>query len=334
VRTFPVIAMILAWAPSCGPQDTSPESASDHLNSRPGGAEELRKEIEGIKAEKTALENEIREATDLEAWVLSSMPLQPLVVAIIQSMGPRSEIVGLTLERDAETPSQLRIGLDLNTDSDEQIEQMLEAIRGLNYREFNQTVQRVQGNLDYKAGLVRWGQDPAYNRQTTGMTVRQNARTIDVDAEQALAGEEALEKQLGVEKDLLADLQRQSADLLAFVAEWKPYFALTSEQQSAETAISMMVREQAMLTVSQRYEQVPHKIGFSDVDALPALVRATLVFDDNHSKLLNWIGQLEKTKPTMRIGRLALSKGSRGEDLRMELVLEVPLRKEEIGKKL
>jgi hypothetical protein len=29
----------------------------------------------------------------------------------------------------------------------------------------------------------------------------------------------------------------------------------------------------------------------------------------------------------MRVGRLALGKGSRGEDLRMELVLEVPLRK-------
>jgi hypothetical protein len=36
---------------------------------------------------------------------------------------------------------------------------------------------------------------------------------------------------------------------------------------------------------------------------------------------------MEKIKPTMRIGKISLSKGSRGEDLRMELVLEVPLRK-------
>ncbi len=96
----------------------------------------------------------------------------------------------------------------------------------------------------------------------------------------------------------------------------------------------MMVREQAMLTLSQRYEQVPHKTGNNDIDALPALIRATLVFDDNHSKLLNWIGQLEKTKPTMRIGRLALSKGSRGDDVRMELVLEIPLRKQQPEKEL
>ena len=55
-------------------------------------------------------------------------------------------------------------------------------------------------------------------------------------------------------------------------------------------------------------------------------MRATLVFDDSHAKLLNWIGQMEKIKPTMRIGRLELAKGSRGDDLRMEVTLEVPLR--------
>jgi len=138
--------------------------ASDHRNSLLGRIEELKKEIEGVKAEKTALEKEIQEATDLEAWVLASIPLQPLVVSIIRSMSPQSEIVDFTLERDAETPSQLRIGLKLNTVSDKQIEQTLEVIRGLNYREFNPTQTRIQGNLDYKASLL-W-QDPLANRQT------------------------------------------------------------------------------------------------------------------------------------------------------------------------
>ena len=138
--------------------------ASDHRNSLLGRIEELKKEIEGIKTEKTALENEIQEATDLESWVLASIPLQPLVVSIIRSMGPQSEIVDFTLERDAETPSQLRIGLKLNTISDKQIDQTLGVIRGLNYREFNPTQTRVHGNLDYKASLL-W-QDPFANRQT------------------------------------------------------------------------------------------------------------------------------------------------------------------------
>ncbi len=327
MRKVSFILVLVVWLPSCDPQYTNGKLALD-----PVGVEELKKEIEGIKVERTILENEIREAADLEAWVLASTPLQPLVVNIIRSMGPQSEIVDFTLERDADTPSQLRIGLKLNTVSDKQIEQTLDVIRGLNYREFNQTLQRVQGRFDYKASLLRW--DQMSNRQSTGTDVREKSRATEAEEENTRAEQKALETQLGVEKELLADLQRQSAELLKFVAQWKPYFALMSEQQSAETAISMVVREQAMNTLSQRYEHVPHTIGNSDIDALPALVRATLVFDDNYIKLLNWIGMVEKIKPTMRIGRLALSKGSRADDLRMELVLEVPLRKEEPGKKL
>lgn len=126
--------------------------------------ESLKKEIADTKSRRGLLEKEISQALDLEAWVLASMPLQPLVVSIIRSMGADSEVVELSLERDADTPSQLRIGLLLNTASDKQLERTLEAIRGMHYREFNPTQTRVQGNLDYKANLL-W-QDPAAERQT------------------------------------------------------------------------------------------------------------------------------------------------------------------------
>ena len=160
-----------------------------------------------------------------------------------------------------------------------------------------------------------------------GMMFQNKARAVDVEVEKARGEEKGLETQLAAENDILTDLQRQSDELLKFVAKWKPFFALIEEKQSAETGISMKVREEGMLTLSQRYQQVPHKINNKDNVSLPVLIRATLLFDDNYSKLLNWFGTMEKIKPTMRVGRLALSKGSRGEDLRMELVLEIPLRK-------
>lgn len=160
-----------------------------------------------------------------------------------------------------------------------------------------------------------------------GMTFQNKAKSVDIEVEKARGEEKGLQTQLSGEKSILADLQRQSDELLRFVAKWKPYFALMEEQQSAETGISMKVREEAMLTLSQRYQQVPHKISNKDIKSLPVLVRASLLFDDNYGKLLNWFGNMEKIKPTMRVGRLVLSKGSRGEDLRMEFVLEVPLLK-------
>jgi cell division protein FtsB len=114
----------------------------------------LQTEIATTKADRAALEVKIREATDLEAWVLASMPLQPLIVAIVRSMDPQSSIVDLKLERDTETPSQLRLGLRLNTNSDQQLEDTLEVIRRMNYREFSPTQTRVRGDLDYRASLL------------------------------------------------------------------------------------------------------------------------------------------------------------------------------------
>lgn len=124
----------------------------------------LKDQIEQHKRDRSVLESKIREATELESWVLASMPLQPLVVNIIRSMGPQSSIVDLVIERDAETPSQLRMNLRMNTDSDEQLERSLQVVREMHYREFSPTQTRVRGDLDYRASLL-W-QNPHARPQT------------------------------------------------------------------------------------------------------------------------------------------------------------------------
>lgn len=159
-----------------------------------------------------------------------------------------------------------------------------------------------------------------------GQSFQGKAKTLNGEAEAAAKEEAGLATQLKAEKEVLEDLERQSEDLLKFVEKWEPFFAVIEEQQAAETGISMKVREAEMLNLSQRYQQIPHKINNVDNESLPILMRASLVFDDDYAKLLNWVGMMEKIKPTMRIGRLALAKGSRGEDLRMDVTLEVPLR--------
>lgn len=160
-----------------------------------------------------------------------------------------------------------------------------------------------------------------------GQHLRQRAAKTQQEAEQAGNEETSLGAQLQAEQKVLEDLQRQSKDLLKFVEGWKPLFAVIEEQQAAETGISMKVRETQMLNLSQRYEVVPHQINNQPNTSLPTLVRATLSFDDSYEGLLNWFGKMEKIRPTMRVGRIVLGKGSRANDLRMDLVLELPLRK-------
>ena len=157
------------------------------------------------------------------------------------------------------------------------------------------------------------------------MQRRAKATSAEADAAQQQVAQ--LQTQLSAERATLGDLQDQSKDLIDFVSEWAPFFAVLEQKQEAETNISMKVRSANMLNLSQRYQQVQHKINNKENASLPVLVRASLVFDDSYSKLLNWLGEMERTKPTMRVGKLVLSKGSRGEDLRMEVTLEVPLKK-------
>jgi hypothetical protein len=159
-----------------------------------------------------------------------------------------------------------------------------------------------------------------------GQSFQGKAKALNNEADEAGKEQAALLTQLQAEQDVYDDLQRQSEELLKFVEKWEPFFAVIEEQQAAETGISMKVREAEMLNLSQRYQQIPHKINNVDNKSLPILMRASLIFDDSYSKLLNWVGTMEKIRPTMRIGRLVLAKGSRGDDLRMDVTLEVPLR--------
>jgi hypothetical protein len=115
---------------------------------------ETKRQIEALQLDRTALDARVLEAAELEDWVTTALPMQPLLVGIIRSMSPRTSIVDLTLDRDPENPSQLKLGLRLNTESDKQLEKTLEAIRSLNYREFSPTQTMVRGDLDYRANLV------------------------------------------------------------------------------------------------------------------------------------------------------------------------------------
>lgn len=113
-------------------------------------------EITKTKEARAALEENYRESASLYDWVESSMPLQPLIIAILGSMKEGSKIVELSLERDAESPAQLRLALTVNTEWEDQIQETLKVIREqMNYLEFSPTQAKEKGNIEYRALLIR-----------------------------------------------------------------------------------------------------------------------------------------------------------------------------------
>ena len=110
---------------------------------------------QAARNDRAALESEIKKATDIQAWVAGSRPLQPLLVNIARSMGARSSIVDLRLDRDADNPAQIKIALRMATDSTKQLDETVEKMASLKYRAFSPTQSLGRGELDYKATLVQ-----------------------------------------------------------------------------------------------------------------------------------------------------------------------------------
>jgi hypothetical protein len=124
-----------------------------------------------------------------------------------------------------------------------------------------------------------------------------------------------------MEQQKLASLRESSADLIAFLEAWEPYFSSMNTPQGAELGISMRLKTSNLVTLSQRYESAGVKNG----GVIPRVMRANLTIDDNYARTLNWLGEMEKEIPTLRVSSLRISRGQTATDIRTDLVLEVPL---------
>jgi len=126
---------------------------------------------------------------------------------------------------------------------------------------------------------------------------------------------------LNLERAQLIDLTTNSSDLVNFLHEWEPFLATINTPEAAELNISLSIKEDSLITLSQRYEVVPQRGNAT----IPRLVRAYITFEDEFAKVFNWLGKLEARLPAARVNNLRFAKGTGGNDVRMEIVIEQPI---------
>lgn len=119
----------------------------------------------------------------------------------------------------------------------------------------------------------------------------------------------------------LSALRLRSEPLIRFLDAWEPYFAAMNTPQSAELGISLSIKEDGIITLAQRYEPVALK----GEKTIPRVMRANLTIEDDYVRALNWLGKIESQIPTLRISNLRVSKGQRVNDIKQEIVLDIPL---------
>ncbi|MEO6847875.1 MAG: hypothetical protein ABI443_09910 [Chthoniobacterales bacterium] len=135
----------------------------------------------------------------------------------------------------------------------------------------------------------------------------------------------------------LDNLKLKSAALLGYLDAWEPYLAAVSTPESGELYINTLIKKNNLLLLSQRFDVMPNKLELPTASAstpkstkavtIPQMVRANLIIEDDFIKTINWLGQIETDLPTARVSNLDLIRGQSGNDLKMNLIFDVPLAK-------
>ena len=116
-------------------------------------------------------------------------------------------------------------------------------------------------------------------------------------------------------------LKRNTIVSREYLNQWEPYIRQAKNAQFGEALINLRIKQAGIITLSQVYEPVDHVKGVT----IPETLNAKLVFEDDYVKALNWLADLEGSLPAVRVSNCKLTKGQSGNDIKMELSLDIPI---------
>lgn len=145
---------------------------------------------------------------------------------------------------------------------------------------------------------------------------RDKANAAQTNAENA-------EQQAQLAQIQLKTLEAKTAQLRQVAKSWQPHFERFRSNQDAEQGIAEVIREADVFVVSQKFD--PRQL---DKDAMISdAVIADLVVEDDYIKTINWLGTLEQKIPNSRISKCILKRGDRGNNIHLELQVQIPVLK-------
>jgi hypothetical protein len=138
----------------------------------------------------------------------------------------------------------------------------------------------------------------------------------NAESEQFLANSEKEQADIRVQAS-----KASTETLRKFLTAWREPIDRVQTQTEVEETIQASLRMNNLVVMSQRFE----KKTFSDQAVIPAVVKATIVIQDEYSKTLNWLGELERRLPLCRINSCHVTGAEEARQVQTEVALEVPL---------
>ena len=122
------------------------------------------------------------------------------------------------------------------------------------------------------------------------------------------------------EKD---DKEKSTAAIIAYLRRWNEHFEKVSSIDVGTEMINQQVKDGGLTSLSARVQNqndVKKKGSF-----LSNRLRGDFIFVDSYSECINWLGRIEEQLPTSRSVVCKIVKGTRGDEIQMEVIVDVPV---------
>jgi hypothetical protein len=151
--------------------------------------------------------------------------------------------------------------------------------------------------------------------------MQQKCKSMDAEAEAAETDAKSAETQRTVVETTLQKMEFETQELRQFFKVWEPTISRMQSAQDADQALQSILRNSGILTVSQKIELKESR----EVKIVPKVLQCTVVVQDEFSKTLNWLGELERKMPYARVTTCRLKQGETGRQVNLELHLDIPI---------
>jgi hypothetical protein len=156
-----------------------------------------------------------------------------------------------------------------------------------------------------------YGAQTFHGKMAAAQSAAEDARVAAQTAETKLAGQ----------RRELSKKTEASEGLRSYLEDWDVHLRSTQSAQSTEQRIVDLVKQSDIFTESQRFELVERR----DDTVIKSALRAHITVKDDYAKAMNWLADLEAHLPTSRITSCVLRRGESGNDIRMQLIVDLPI---------
>lgn len=115
---------------------------------------EAKKQLDQATADRKSLEGQAKRASDFVNWVEGSRNIEPLVTVITRSIGEKSSLIELKIDRNADSPTQVQLALKLLTTDGHQLDRTLEAVAKEGFHSYSARESQEKGAISYETTLL------------------------------------------------------------------------------------------------------------------------------------------------------------------------------------